>query len=176
MRHTDFKSFLVPVDFSECSRRALESAAELAKRCNAWLIVLNAVQVPEVLPEVAPITAGNPDQEKLVAYATESARRSMDMLLENAGVEGNVETIFTHRPAVESILNTATERDVGLIVMGTHGRTGLSRLVLGSVAEQVVRRAPCPVLTVGPERAGAEAEAGDGPVDPPRPPVGGNLP
>jgi nucleotide-binding universal stress UspA family protein len=160
MRHTDFSSFLVPVDFSDCSRRAFESAVELAKRCSARLIVLHAVQIPEILPEVAPITAGNPDQEKVKARATEAAHRSMDLLLESAGVEGHVETIFTHRPAVESILNTAEERGVGLIVMGTHGRTGLSRLVLGSVAEQVVRRAPCPVLTVGPDRSAEGGETG----------------
>jgi universal stress protein A len=176
MRHTEFTSFLVPVDFSECSRRALEAASALAKKCNAWLVVLNSVQVPEVLPDVAPANVGSPDTEKLRDYAKESARRSMTFLLENAGVSDQVETIFSDRPAVEAIIEEANARNVGLIVMGTHGRTGLSRLVLGSVAEQVVRRAPCPVLTVGPERSAEKVEPARAPKDVPRPPAGGNLP
>jgi nucleotide-binding universal stress UspA family protein len=140
---------LVPVDFSASSRAALEAAAFLAEKLGASVDVLHVWEPPGYVgPEVMihmPGKTGLP----LVEFAHTEAGRDMERFLADFGkrglrVSGRLETGL----AVQTILRVAGDDHYDLIVMGTRGRTGLSHLMLGSVAERVVRRAACPVLTV----------------------------
>lgn len=141
------KRILVPVDFSPCSKAALEHASFLAHRLGAELEVLHVWEPPTyVTPEMVVHMPGEKSRT-LAEFVRTQSGQAMEALLasiERDGlvVHGRLET----GAVVETILRAAREND--LVVMGTHGRTGLSHLLLGSVAEKVVRRSPCPVLTV----------------------------
>jgi nucleotide-binding universal stress UspA family protein len=130
---------LFPTDFSEPSVTAFPVACVLARDCGARLIVLH----------VAPPPAGNellevrrdPDEyyEGLWAALRALQAPAQNVYLEHRLGEGDPSTV---------IIDVAQDAGAGLIVMGTHGRTGLGRLLMGSVAEQVLRKASCPVLTM----------------------------
>ena len=143
----DIHHILVPTDFSEPSQRAMTYAFELAQKVGAKLSLLHVIEVPVYAIEVyLPLQ----DLEQ-------DARRELARLLPEAeAAHVDVTRLVAMGGPYEKILETATAEQVDLIVMATHGRTGLSHLVLGSVAERVVRLAPCPVLTIRPpgERAG----------------------
>jgi len=143
------KRILVPVDFSACSREALRYAAFLASPFDASIDVLH---VWEPLPYLAPetlIRVGSTDQTLAQFARTEAARDMEQFLFElsKLGVENARGRLETGHPA-RTILEVIAKGDYDLVVMGTHGRTGLSRLVVGSVAEKVVRGAVRPVVTV----------------------------
>jgi nucleotide-binding universal stress UspA family protein len=126
---------LHPTDFSESAGHAFHLAIALARSHGARLLVLH---VPAPLPAVV-----DPRQ---VGQPFDTLRQQLEQLRPAApGV--SVEHRLTQGDAVEEILKTARETGCALIVMGTQGRSGLTRLLMGSVAEQVVRRAPCPVVT-----------------------------
>jgi nucleotide-binding universal stress UspA family protein len=139
---------LCPVDFSECSDHALRYAQDLAEAFGAELKLLHVVEVP-FLPSYS--MAGVPDLSMPIEQLEEGAREHLEKVLERTRqqVEG-IEVSGEVRPgtAFVEIIDTAREMDADLIVMGTHGRSGLKQLLIGSVAEKVVRKAPCPVLTV----------------------------
>ncbi len=141
-----FKKILCPVDFDQNSLRALRLACELAQEGKAVLYVVHVVAMPPG-PEVA-----------LPFGRMEAAARTKleEMIRRKVNVKARCEIkVLMGDPSVE-ILQVAKRLDAKLIVMATHGRKGLRRLVLGSVAEQVVREAPCPVLTVGPRMTRAK--------------------
>ena len=136
------KTILHPTDFSGPSEYAFQVACSLARDYGAKLVVLHVDMPPVTIGEVISYMEPEEYKEKLWAEfrrleATEPGIR--DLRLETKLAEGN--------PAKE-ILRTANEIKPELIVMGTHGRTGLGRLLMGSVAEEVVRKSPFPVLTV----------------------------
>jgi len=143
----DLRRILVPTDFSKSSQNALTYAAAFAEKFGAELHLLHVVQdltlfVPEavfVAPPVAP-----PVEQFAAAARTALDRVVQDLRLPGVAVHPDVAEGI---PA-EEILRAAREKDIDLIVMGTHGRTGLAHVFMGSIAEKVVRRAPCPVLTV----------------------------
>jgi nucleotide-binding universal stress UspA family protein len=138
-------------DFSRASRPAFRLAQQLAKAFRAELIVFHAYQV------VAPLAGEGPLPPRLfqemAVSAREGARRRLDRLVRPAR-RGRMEvsTLLVEGPAAPSIVRAAKRKRAGLIVLGTHGRTGVRRMLLGSVAERVVRTAACPVLTVGSRR------------------------
>jgi universal stress protein A len=135
------KTILVPTDFSDCANHALEYACALAKSLDASIYLANCLGA--ALPE-------------LNMALTQSMIDSL-----RASATGGLEKVAAAHPGVrfgrlavvpgdarDGILELARELSPDLIVMGTHGRRGFSRLVLGSVTEHVVRRADCPVLTI----------------------------
>jgi len=132
-------TILHPTDFSEHSRQAFELACALARDYGARLVLLHVAVPLEVVGEgvLVPILLDNQTELKEKLHGL-------------AAPHGNlrVEHRFERGDAATEILQVAQKVRADLIVMGTHGRTGLGRLLMGSVAEQVVRRAPCPVLTV----------------------------
>ncbi len=138
------REIVVPVDFSDCSKAALRRASSIAERTGAHLHLLHAVPP---IPYPAPVEFGIPTavteeietgaRAKLAEWAAE---------LETEGRSVSHETVL--RAPVDVIGDTARSRNADLIVMGTHGHTGLKHLLLGSVAERTLRTAPCPVLTV----------------------------
>jgi nucleotide-binding universal stress UspA family protein len=145
MAMIELKRILLPTDFSECSERARSYACELAKRFAAELHLLHVV-APVSLPGYV-----GPVPEELL-HPEEGARAQLEEWNDPAfeQIQGVVRAITTGTPFVE-IVRYARDREVDLIVMGTHGWSGLTHMLLGSVTEKVVRKASCPVLTVRPE-------------------------
>jgi nucleotide-binding universal stress UspA family protein len=143
----DITRILCPTDFSDFSRLAFDHAIALARRYGASVTLLHVVQLPPVAAApaggvVLPSMILTPaDREALLANLRQFAEREG-----GGGVRVDVEVLLG-TPAAE-ILAFADARDVDLMVLGTHGLSGFERLVLGSVAEKVVRKATCPVLTV----------------------------
>jgi len=141
---------LAPVDFSAHADGAIAAAAGLARRLGAELILVHVI----------------PDEELRAIARSRLARRGLDQILEELGqaVEDHalkvvgfgsgkgppMQGLAVSGLPAEGIMRAAALLEADLIVMATHGRTGLSHAVMGSVAEDVVRRAPCPVLTIRP--------------------------
>jgi nucleotide-binding universal stress UspA family protein len=139
------RRIVCPTDFSPCAAGAVDYAAGLARACNAKLLLLH------VVPVLDQYVIASPDAVAALPELMESTRRQANVELEKlrrgcAGLE--VKTEIREGSVYESILAAAKQADADLIVLGTHGRTGLKHLVLGSIAERVVRLAPVPVLTV----------------------------
>jgi nucleotide-binding universal stress UspA family protein len=134
-----------PTDFSEGSEPAFVRALELAAHDGADLVLVHVVEpIPILVDEagVGPTAAAGRDAEV-------AARARMDVLLDrakDAGVAAS-DVVIEGRPA-EEIVKVVRAVQAGLVVMGTHGRTGLMRLVMGSVAARVLEATPCPVVTV----------------------------
>ena len=144
---TGIKRILYPTDFSDLSAYALDYAAFLAHRCGAELTCLHVVDDSYqywLSMEVTTIPAGPPVDELLAA-----ARKQLDQFLaDKIPDEVRVKTkVLSGRPFVE-IIRFARQQGMDMIVMGTHGRSGLKHVLMGSVAEKVSRKSPCPVLTV----------------------------
>ncbi len=140
---TKVKKILVPTDFSECSMAATDHAISLAQTFQAQVILLHVMEPPVygldfslTHPGTLPLV-----RQKLM----EMMERSVDVMSDH-GVEAEGYFIIGV-PSVE-IIRAAEKHGADLIVMGTHGRTGLSHILLGSTAERVIQRAHCPVLTV----------------------------
>lgn len=135
-----YRKILVPTDGSEGATAAFDHALDLAGDAGATLHVINAVD-----PTVVPVEMGDGMFEAL--------RQSGEGLVEELRARGEdvgvtVETAVVTAPPAEAITGYADDHDIDLVVMGTHGRTGLNRWLLGSVTERVVRTSPAPVLTV----------------------------
>jgi nucleotide-binding universal stress UspA family protein len=143
----DLRRILVPTDFSKSSQNALIYAVAFAQKFRAEVRLLHVVQdlalfIPEAMLVVPP-----------VAPPVEQFREAARTALQRAVSELGVADVVIHPEVAEgvpydAIIRFAKEHDIDLIVMGTHGHTGLAHMLLGSVSEKVVRRAPCPVLTV----------------------------
>ncbi len=143
------KKILVATDFSEPSEAALAYGRELARSFGAALTVVHVVE--NMLTRSYGVDAGvmliDPElQRQVEAGARDEIERNLfeedRKVLKATGV-----VLVSNTPA-EAIVHFARERNIDLIVMGTHGRGGVAHLVMGSVSERVVRTAPCPVLTV----------------------------
>lgn len=140
---------LAPTDFSEHSYHALEYAREFAQRWGAELHLLNVIE-PSVLPTDAGLAPlGIVDLENELASGAERAMTELRARPELQGLP--VITAIAHGRASSAIIQYAADNQIGLIVIATHGRTGLGHLLFGSTAERVVREAPCPVLTIRPK-------------------------
>jgi nucleotide-binding universal stress UspA family protein len=140
--------FLVPVDCSEDANQALEYAIALASTLCARVILLHVMQSPPWGGVDMDVTLPHAYSQFIQHLEAEVTHR-MQACLERVnarGLEGEIAVI--HGVPFQEILDTAKKQQVDLIIMGTHGRTGLQHVLLGSVAEKVVRLAPCPVLVV----------------------------
>jgi nucleotide-binding universal stress UspA family protein len=145
----DFQTIVVAIDFSETSRAALRRATQLAREANGTLHVVHVVP----MPVYAAWSVEAPDLEAagIHAYYVEDARRQLVDLTATLAIEPSrvTCTALPGRPAQE-IVRYATEIGASLIVLGTHGHGFVNRMLLGSVADHVVRHAPCAVLVVPP--------------------------
>jgi nucleotide-binding universal stress UspA family protein len=146
---------LVPLDGSQLSKTALPIAVSLAQKYNSQIILLHALDQSQNLATV-------PHPQAIQAYKRlmEDLNREMmqylvDVQKELRQQELDVDIEMVKRPAAEAIIEKAKRRDVDLIVMATHGRGGLARWTIGSVADKVLRYSHCPVLLV---REGMEIE------------------
>ena len=143
-----FSKILYATDYSRASARALDEAIALAKQNGAELLVLHVVD--PVPAYVAGEDIGGAElYMKLEQTAQEDAETAMNKLMEKLRkLKVNAKSLLIRGTAPEQIVRAAKNRRANLIVIGTHGRTGLSKLLMGSVANKVVSTAHCPVLSV----------------------------
>lgn len=140
------KKVLCPLDFSPTSYSALKSAQQLAHQVNAEIILLHVISFP------APNNQGFKSEQEASDYARKTAEEQLRQIIstELSHIsKGARFLILNGSPAGRLIVDAARDENVDLIVMGTHGWTGWRHLVLGSVTEEVMYRANCPVVTVG---------------------------
>jgi|SRR5919109_4114175 nucleotide-binding universal stress UspA family protein len=147
MSRAAVRRILHPSDFSPASRAAFAKAIELARDNRAELLVLH------VRGAVAPVIGDDyispQAYESIERASREETRRQLSRLVEQARRRGvRVRALMAQGTAHDEILRAARRGKVDMIVMGTHGRTGLARFFIGSVASRVVAQATCPVLTV----------------------------
>jgi nucleotide-binding universal stress UspA family protein len=149
MPNADWKRICCPIDFSDASRAAMEVAADLARRGGGDLVLLHAYPIPGYTFPDGSVVAS----PKMMQELAEQAERHLEEWRALAAQRAGASRVSTEKaigePAAE-IVSYAKASGVDLIVVGTHGRTGLEHALMGSVAERVVRRAHCPVLTVRP--------------------------
>ncbi|HLV19995.1 MAG TPA: universal stress protein [Polyangiaceae bacterium] len=152
---SDVRRIMVPVDYSEHSLHALSYAAALAERFSAELLILHVWDQPSYVPET--ITVGPPGAARpLGDLIRENAEKEMQEFLARASLPRTVQSrhkLVSGEPA-SAVLKCSEHESPDLIVMGTHGRTGMKHLLLGSVAEKVVRLSAVPVITVPPPDRG----------------------
>jgi nucleotide-binding universal stress UspA family protein len=143
----DLHRILIPTDFSKFSQVALNYASAFAEKFAAELYLLHVIQdlsvfIPDMITVAPPLV---PTVEQM----TKAVQEAFDRLIK----DNRLERFQIHRDVREGtpfyeIVHYAKEQNIDLIIMGTHGHTGLTHMLLGSVTEKVVRKAPCPVLTV----------------------------
>lgn len=145
------KKILFPTDFSPASRAALPFAQALAEIYGSTILVAHSIAPQSLYPEVADHFLGVNDQ------AWRNARRKLDEFVEDRRIAPlPCTTLLDRGDVADSIPAMIREHEVDLIVLGTHGRHGVGKLILGSAAEKIYRTASCPVLTVGPKARQAE--------------------
>jgi universal stress protein A len=147
----DYRTIVVPYDFSDHSRAALDAARDLARRLGSELHLLHVVYTPAYVypyPAYLGVEATPPPID--LAEILRSVTKSLDEVA--AELEPSIGKVGSHvvqgGSIADSICDYAESLRADLIAMGTHGRTGLAHVFLGSVAERTLRKAPCPVLTV----------------------------
>ena len=149
-------SILFATDFSVPAQRAYAYAVRLVEAFSARLVIVNVLETPPGLDPVFPV---NSLFLKQMEHETKLELGRLILAAENAGLRPVCRQV--HGSPADAISHVAEETGAGLIVMGTHGRTGWDRVLLGSTAEKVLREAPCPVLTV---RAADSDEASNIPL------------
>lgn len=142
---SDFQRILVPIDFSEGSREAIRCALSLS-RSSTTLTLLHVYEPPAAMEGIVP----GADRKKDTDNERGALRAEMEALAAELGAKhtSQIQIALAEAPIVAAILNYAAAEKVEVIVMGSHGRTGLRRLLMGSIAEGVVRWAKCSVITV----------------------------
>ena len=141
----EIKTILCPIDFSEISANALEYAVFLASHHHAELLILHVV---EQLHEFEHYQILVLTPQELAEEMEKQAHEKLTKLTEQIKKTIKVETVVRQGKPFVEIIKEAKEKDMDLSVMASHGRTGVSHMLMGSVAEKVVRKANCPVLIV----------------------------
>ena len=141
-----FEKILLATDFSDYSEVACEYALTLAQTFNSSLLVLHVINEPV---DLRGFYVPHISFEQLEKEIETGAAKMLDSFCqENIKEFRNFETLVATGVPYEEIMRVAAEEDISLIIIGTHGRTGLDHLIFGSTAERVVRSAPCPVMTI----------------------------
>ncbi len=147
MASADWKRICCPIDFSDASHAAMEVAADLARRFGAELVLLHAYPIPGYTFPDGSIVAS----PRMMQDLADQAQRHLEAWAADAARIAGAAAVTTEKavgePASE-IVSFARARAIDLLVLGTHGRSGIEHALMGSVAERVVRKAQCPVLTV----------------------------
>jgi len=142
----NLKKILVATDFSEHSKVAAKYAAAFAGAFDAEIIFCHVVEAPDLISQIPPTGEGYfppnfQEQQK------EAAEQECQKLIQELGLK-NARPLIVEGSAFYEIVQAAKKEDVDLVIVGTHGRGVIAHVLLGSVAEKVVRKAPCPVLAV----------------------------
>jgi nucleotide-binding universal stress UspA family protein len=144
-----YEKILVPTDGSDPAEAAVEHAIDVAKTYGATLHALYVGRVGDAPP-------GLIDEEVAQDAGGQLGSAALDLVSEPAEAAGvdYVEQYVPEGPVANAILASIEDHDIDLVVIGTHGRSGIDRFIVGSVAEQIVRESPVPVMTVRPEAGG----------------------
>lgn len=150
MQPLQWRTILVPHDFSASANHAAAIARDEAKHRDARLVLLHVVELPQFGADAAIVLPGRSEPPMgMRDYAMSSAEAHLNDIAERLAKDGvKVDTVVRVGSPVDEINKIAAERRADLIIMGTHGRTGIRRLVAGSVTEKVVRVSHVPVLTI----------------------------
>ncbi len=152
-----YDRILVPIDFSEQSRKTVAYATKTASRHNSTIYLLHVFQIPDyVVSPYARRRQNSAEVQSQVDAAEQEARENLEAFAEELSKKGiKVQPYLRVGYPFDEIVLMANHFDVDLIIIGSHGRGAISRLLVGSTAERVVEHAPCPVLVVkGPRPAG----------------------
>jgi len=142
----EIKKVLVPIDFSDYSKNSLRYAVNFAKQFNAEIYLIYVLE-PVIYPP--DFSMGQIAIPSINAEWDERAREELENLAKTEIPEGvNVKTILKNGKPFLEIIDTASEENIDLIIIATHGHSGVEHILFGSTAEKVVRKAPCPVLTL----------------------------
>jgi len=154
-----YEKILVPLDGSALAERAIRHAQEIARGARSEILLLQAVNLPmPVVPEAILVPDG-----KWLAEGRKEAALYLEGIAAPLRAKGvRVRTLLDDRPPADAILHVAAREEVDLIVMSTHGRGGISRLLMGSVAESVFRATSRTVMLVKPERPAVATHADEG--------------
>jgi nucleotide-binding universal stress UspA family protein len=147
------KNILLPTDLSSTSLSAADYAVELASQYNAKIHLLHVL---EKTPPILTIRSLDLSQEKILKSFEEEGKKSLEnavkKIQKNRISEVNIEPVLKKGIDYEEIVKYSKEHKIDVIVIATHGRTGILRTLLGSVAEKVIRYAKCPVLVITPHK------------------------
>ncbi|MFV1975480.1 MAG: universal stress protein [Candidatus Scalindua sp.] len=151
-KYVGFKRIIVPIDFSDCSRKALEYAIATAKAHNSKLTILHVYEESFIEPYV---NAANSEEEageimKEIEFVNETKYDEFLKTVDLSGVE--YEKLLKKGVPETDIVEIAMEQQANLIVMGTHGRSGIKHILIGSTSEEVVRAVHCDIIIVKPEK------------------------
>ena len=142
----EIKKVLVPIDFSDYSKNSLRYAVNFAKQFNAEIYLIYVLE-PVIYPP--DFSMGQIAIPSINAEWDERAREELENLAKTEIPEGiNVKSILKNGKPFLEIIDTASEENIDLIIIATHGHSGVEHILFGSTAEKVVRKAPCPVLTL----------------------------
>jgi nucleotide-binding universal stress UspA family protein len=142
----DFKTILFAIDFSQSSDYAFQYALSLAKKYDARLLIIHVINEPV---DLRGFYVPHISFEKLEQEIEAGAKKMMEKFCRNQIKDFNkYETIIVPGIPYDEIIKTGEEQSADLIIMGTHGRTGLDHVLFGSTAEKVVRKSPVPVMTI----------------------------
>lgn len=146
----DIKTIVVPTDFSKISFSAFEYARNMAERMNAEIHLIHVME--KTPPPLAGQYSGTTEEEKLISMEKE-LRSRLSETAETLSEDSNIRIVEVFRIGTdyEEIVNYSKEINSDLIVIATHGRTGIFHTLLGSVAEKVIRFSKCPVLVISPQ-------------------------
>lgn len=140
----NFKKILCPIDHSDGSKEALKYAVSFAIKEKAKLYLLHVIDIRTFDENIDLMAKQIPDDEKIKQMKT----KLIECIPEEIRNDMQLEALVVQGIPFVEIISIAKKDKVDMIVIGTHGRTGLTHIMLGSVSEKVVRKAPCPVLTV----------------------------
>lgn len=145
-----WKTILVPHDFSSSANHACAVARDEAKTHGAKVILVHVIDLPyQMVPESAMVSGESIEPVSMKDFAGKAAEKHLDDIAARLAKDGvTPQKYIRFGKPHDEIVKLAEELKIDLIVMGTHGRTGLAHLLVGSVAERVVRTSKCPVLTV----------------------------
>ncbi len=143
------KRILVPTDFSEMSAQAFGYAEEIAEQYQGEI---HLIYVLEKTPPILTIRSLDLKTEKIQKSIEDNARKSLQKFAEKFSSNAKVKQVLLRGQDFETITSYSKEKKIDLIVIATHGRTGLLHTLLGSVAEKIIRYAKCPVLVITPSK------------------------
>ena len=147
------KNILLPTDFSKLSLSAAENALELAEKYNAKIHILNVL---EKTPPILAIRSLDLSQDKILKEIDSAAKKSLTETVQKITKNKNLEIVSVIRKGndYEEIIKYSEEKKIDIIVIATHGRTGILHTLIGSVAEKVIRFSKIPVLVITPKIKG----------------------
>jgi universal stress protein A len=150
--HVAYQRIMVPVDYSQFSKGAVEMAVEIARRFGSTIDVVHVWDRPSYVTDVIMVGHPGESQRSLLELIRENAERDMAEFMGTLELPTDVQVthhLLSGDPAA-TLLKELGKGGHDLVVLGTHGRTGIVHLLLGSVAEKLIRHSPVPVLTVPP--------------------------